>query len=460
LQIDLLNSNHIFLIQNSYIGFEFEFFSDKGRNDVASELSKTLKKKVVVANKYHSDVDISYKQFKIEPDFSGGKRMFELVTYPLNYFEAKTILINTLSYIKKNGYTTERCALHVNISFNHSKFENRVELKNINPLNLILDIDEDYIYNKFPTRKNSVYARSVKWVSPVQKFNFHKSPLVLKNHSNVSYPKSKYYGINFSKLKDNYLEFRYLGGKNYENKIKQVLELTEYFILLTGKELLNNNSIVIKGENDRKEELEKIVNRHQKIVNSIRTFDYFLENYNNRIKLSVDLKFNPKLIETYYYKLREKIYEILIFSNLKQGWINYDSDKGKVQLKSAHAVNIYLMKDWQIVDCKFDNAIFESCEMYSTNVDNSKIQDSLVQNSNTIENSKIINSMVAQGTKCKDCYIDIKKNTFNGKTEGGIIRSAKIGSLAKIDDKTEIISSQSEDKDKIENTYNKLFPKL
>ena len=44
-------------------------------------------------------------------------------------------------------------------------------------------------------------------------------------------PNSKYYGINFEKRIKNYLEFRYIGGKDWDKKTNKILGLLDLFIV-------------------------------------------------------------------------------------------------------------------------------------------------------------------------------------------------------------------------------------
>ena len=82
---------------SSVIGFEFEFYTDLLKGQAAESLAKLLKKKVVVSEKYHSNVPVDSDNFKLEPDYSGGSKMMEFITGPLPYNEAIPILIKVLN---------------------------------------------------------------------------------------------------------------------------------------------------------------------------------------------------------------------------------------------------------------------------------------------------------------------------------------------------------------------------
>ena len=125
--------NQSFKLKNSLIGFEFEFYMKdlsfyKTLEMLNNELSPV---KVWGFRKYHSDFTPDKDNFKIEPDLSGGNNLVELVTGPLDYFDAKYYLIKIIKFIQNYGYTNDKCSIHFNLSFKDSD-------KNLNDLNILL----------------------------------------------------------------------------------------------------------------------------------------------------------------------------------------------------------------------------------------------------------------------------------------------------------------------------------
>ena len=116
---------------------------------------------------YHSDFKPDDKNFKIEPDLSGGSNMVELVTGPMHYNDAKFYLIKILKFIQNYGYTNDKSSIHFNLSFFGEK-----NLNDLNVLKLILNTDEDEIYRFYPSRKGNIYAKSVKKVIPYKEYDF------------------------------------------------------------------------------------------------------------------------------------------------------------------------------------------------------------------------------------------------------------------------------------------------
>ena len=330
---------------NSLVGFEFEFYYDKKSEEASRELQKYLNKDVIVIDKVHSKLEPTDKVFKLEPDYSGGKDLKELITGPLKYNEARLLLISMLKWIDKNAYTTDKCSIHLNISFN-SRFANVYRL---NVLKFILDFDEDKVYSMFPHRQNSVYAKSIKYVVPR---HIDSQPSTSEvSITNYVYPIEKYYGINFSKIAKNYIEFRYIGGKDYQKQVNDILSLLEYFI-----EFLYSNVSDTEFTALHKIKLDKLINDNKKIHESFKSVDYFIKHFPD-IQFTVDLKDDIEILKLYWNKIRVQIIDLLVIGSFSKGLINYDSDTGRLQVKDAKLERIYNIEKLDLISCKLSGNI-------------------------------------------------------------------------------------------------------
>ena len=223
-------------LKHSIIGFEFEFYTDRSYYKLLELFNNELSPiKTHGFRKYHSNFKPDENNFKLEPDLSGGNSMCELITGPLPYVNSKIILLKILRVLDKYAKTDEKCSIHINISFEDT--DDGKVLDNLNQLKLILETDEDHIYNYFPERKNNIYAKSVKTLIPFKEFNFSTNALDIVQ-TNIQLPDTKYYGINFKPAENiettgQRLEWRYIGGLNYHKKTADILSLMDYFISLT-----------------------------------------------------------------------------------------------------------------------------------------------------------------------------------------------------------------------------------
>ena len=416
-------------IYGSKIGIEFEFFANEGMDEVKRSLSQALNKQIRVEEKAHSEFTPSNEIFKLEPDNSGGSGMIELVTGPMPFVESKLIIAKTLKWIRENGSTNERCSIHINIAFDGKKLGPSTNVSSLDIGKFVLNFNEEAVYEAFPNRRDSVYAKSIKFIVPLSGMT-QPSPgrILWKNYMFVS---EKYYGVNFSKLPKNYIEFRYLGGADYEKKYNTILNMTEHFVLSLYESLVDP----VYNENDLKM-LDSLLEKYRSVIESYKTYSVFKRKY-PKIKLMVDLKTYDQIVETFYPKMREKIFELLTKAGLKEGLINYDADTGKMQLKNAELMKCFEISGIDIVDCKIQGNVI-GCDIFSTELINSSMIECNLFGATDTTSSKIEDSYVSKNVVVKDSYVFGPRGVFSGEMEGGIFRKGRATEFAKFQN-TEII---------------------
>ncbi len=416
-------------IYASKIGLEFEFFANEGLEEVKRSLSNALNKRIQIEEKAHSDFTPSSETFKLEPDNSGGTGMIELVTGPMPFVESKLIIAKTLKWIRENGSTNERCSIHVNVAFDGKKLGTPTNVSSLDIGKFVLNFNEDKIYEAFPNRKDSVYAKSIKFIVPLSGMT-QPSPgkVSWKNYMFVS---EKYYGVNFSKLPKNYIEFRYLGGKDYEKKYNTIMNLTEHFVISLYETLM------YPQYNDKDfKQLDVILEKHSGIIESYKDYQTFKKKF-PKIKLMVDLQTYDQIVETFYPKMREEIFKLLTLAGLKEGLINYDADTGRMQLKNAELMQCFEIKGIDIVDCKIQGNIL-NCDIFSSELTNSSLFESNLFGATDAADCKIEDSYVSKNVMCKDSYVFGPRGVFSGEMEGGIFRKGRATKMARFEN-TEII---------------------
>jgi len=221
------NSTRHEVLAASQMGIEFEFYSNLELKKTQKSLSELLDRKIQLEEKAHSDFVPSADVFKMEPDMSGGAGLIELVTGPMPYRNARLVIVKMLGWIRENGYTSDRASIHLNMSFNPDYLEEPNMIQHMDVLKFILEFDEDRVYKYFPNREDSTYAKSIKWIMPKHEAFYYNADLI--NKDNFTFANTKYYGINFEKAQSNYLEFRYIGGKDYEKRQEDILTLADRF---------------------------------------------------------------------------------------------------------------------------------------------------------------------------------------------------------------------------------------
>lgn len=424
------NSNRAEILNASLCGVEFEFYSKLGLEETTKQLEKLLGRSISIETKAHSDFEPTDKEFKIEPDMSGGKGLMELVTGAMPYRNARILMIKVLSWIRENGYTTERSGIHLNLSFDKDYLEDKNMISKMNTLKFILDFNEKQVYNLFPDRENSVYAKSIKWVMPkVDAFHYDSVNTSIHNYD---FPNTKYYGINFEKKLKNYLEFRYLGGKNYEQRQDDIFYLWESFVMSIWKSCNNSNFT-----EENKLELRRILHKNEPVALSLRDFRNVNKNW-PKIEILVDLNDHGETIDMYWDRMKHRVMDLITKGGMTEGIVNYDSDISHVQVKDGKFPTCFQLEGYDFVDCeirgnveksdlfgcKVEGSILTRCNLYqSTEVKESKVESCFVHGSCTIVNS----------------FVFGRDGIFKGKMKGGIFREGMITKDSRFEDDVEVV---------------------
>lgn len=417
-------------LKTSKIGFEFEFYmKDLSFYKTLEILNKELNPvKVWGFRQYHSDFTPDADNFKIEPDLSGGSNMVELVTGPLDFFDAKFYLIKIIKFIQNYGYTNEKCSIHFNISFN----DEDKNLNDINILKLILNTDEEEIYRSFPTRKGSIYAKTIKKIIPYKEYDFFNIPInVVKN--NMRLPNDKYYGINFLHINNEKekqrLEYRYIGGKDYEKNIGQLIYYMERFIINTY------DSIDTDFNTEDINKLEEYLEDNIKTYQNFSKYDNFIIDFPT-IQIQIDQDGNYDVVSAYYNKIYSKLFNIIDSTeSLKECIVNYVTTTQTLEIVDATIKSTATIQSVELINCRVEG-IFEDCFFVGTEINNSQVTKSKLQHSDA-KNSKILNCRV-EASQLDNCYF--MDGYLNGDMFGGIYRSGKLGPYATMDSEVKIVT--------------------
>ena len=420
-------------------GLEFELYSELKPSQIAKDLGRLLNKKIVIPTskvgfdkeekgKYHSDIEPTSTLFKLEKDYSGGKDMLELITGPLSYEESRIIIIKVLDWIQANGWTDKKCSIHLNLSFNPFLIKLKNDVSHLDTLKFILSYDEKFIYDRFPERKNSVYARSIDQVIPLNKFTF-QNPYDTIDPNNYVVPDEKYYGVNFTKKSKNYLEFRYIGGKGYDYKTRKILEILDYSILKLYNALQNpayNAEEVTK--------LKKIIVNQRKISETFSSPERFLLEF-PKINVFVDMKGQGEIIKSYWTSIRENLFSAVISGGMTEGIYNFDTDMSVSQIRFAKLKNAHDLKNFELFDCEIEGS-FQDTSFFRCTIKDSRLNKCKLIELNEVFDSKVEHTSSLASNTLTDCYINSPDQIIEGRIEGGVIRNAIVGKDISISSRT------------------------
>lgn len=415
-------------LRHAVIGFEFEFYSNQSYYKTLENLNVLLSPiKVHGFRLYHPDYEVDKDNFILTPDLSGGSSMAELVTGPLPYYEAKNYFFKIMKYINDNCYTNEKASIHINLSFDNK------EIGELNILKEILTIDEETIYKDFPTRKNNIYAKSIKKIIPYKDYDFSSIDIdTIKNILKV--PEDKYYGINFihlNKLNNRRVEFRYLGGKDYQKKVGEITDIMDNFIITTY------NNINAEFNNTDIENLSEYLEQNINSFKNYTTFDKFLSEFSN-VYIQVDKNGLYDVVNSYYDRIYPFLQKFLDgVEELTECRINYITQLNKVEIVDAEFKTIMNLTELDFIECKIQDGIFEDCTFVNCDIDNVQITKSKIHESE-VKESKILNTNV-MNTDLTNCYF--VGGILNGHMEGGVFRSGTIAENGSLSTTTKIVKS-------------------
>ena len=420
------------ILNAALMGIEFEFYSNLDLEDTRKKLADLLGRKIRLEDKAHSDFQPSSEEFKMEPDMSGGKGLIELVTGPIPYRNARIMVIKMLNWISENGYTNDRASIHINLSFDKKYLEDPALISKINVLKFILDFDEQQVYRFFPNREKSAYAKSIKWVMPKWEA-YHFDPNQIASN-NFKFADTKYYGINFSKKEKNYLEFRYLGGADYEKKAEQILYLTERFL-----QQMWNAANDQRFTPENKIELQRILNKNRPVMEMLKDYSKVSEHW-PKIKILVDLQDTPIIIRVHWERFKTRVMDLIVNGSMTEGTINYDSDYGAVQVKDGKFPTVYLLENFEFIDCELAGNL-TNCSFYNCDVSGSAVMWGSLYRGTKIKDSKVESSYTHGSCELTNCYVAGRDTMFKGKMIGGIFREGFITNDTRFDG-TEVVVSK------------------
>ena len=248
------------------------------------------------------------------------------------------------------------------------------------------------------------------------------------------FAQEKYYGVNFLKLQLGYLEFRYIGGKDYEKKTSSILYLLDRFIIQiwasANSEKYTDLNLI---------ELKRILSKNQPFVEIMKDYKN-INKYFPEVKIYVDLMSDEKVLDLYWPKIKSQVVNLLSHGGMTKGQINYDSDIGKVQAKDGVLELCFGLSGYDFIDCEI-SGLLEFCDFFRCQLKSANILRCNLYQGTSVTDSKLESCYTNHSCELKNCYVFKWDSIFKGKMIGGIFRHGKISKEADFDG-TEIIQSK------------------
>ena len=192
-------------------------------------------------NRYRQD-NSSLLSWEIHQDIS-DRDLIEITSPLLNMSEVRGVLETVFDYIRRCGTTSNNCGLHVHVS-TPGLYYNNIQMED-----LMLHIDEAFVFSGFDDRRKSGYCDSTVETFKNRLVSYRYAdmtshPIVTDSQKSelraimkrlVRRRFDKQCGVNPQNVtgdisENNHIEFRYLGGEQYERKLESILARIEYFV--------------------------------------------------------------------------------------------------------------------------------------------------------------------------------------------------------------------------------------
>lgn len=415
------------VLNNTLISPVFEFYSSKEKKFIIDELSEISNKKVILTSekKYSS-----YTTAILLEEYDSSKPLYKLSFGWLPYSESLSISELVLRWINENAKVDNFTLMRVNLTYNERDLQTLDHVSNMNVGKMILRIDEDWIWKRFPEMKKSPFALSIKKLAPTNSW-INVSDVLININETFQMPIAEYYGIDFENQTRGILTFNYIGGENYPTKFKEIKELLEYYSIITYQVL--NESGYTK---EHVEELRRITGEYRKLQKCYYNPERFLNEYKDII-VTVNLERNPQIIKSFWTHLRDPLLKLVIESDLKKGRFNLDSDSGYFQIKNVNLEGVRI-SNFEVVDSVF-SGVMENCHVWKSKVNNSRVKNTTFISNNKINESYLSNIRVDRENSINKSYIINNGEIINCKINESIVRNAGIGKNAKLDESTTVI---------------------
>jgi hypothetical protein len=436
---DSLSNKQIY--DNTYIGFVFEFFTPIEKRSVAAKFAKALGKKIKWFTNLNSDFNPTHEEFKVSPVYSNGYKELCLETGMIPYNEAIHMMLKIGHVIESIGYTTDRCSIKTKIQIDTEALGLKAKMHNLNKFKYLLGLDEKKIFEFWPNRENDenkIYQNHLSFIQPRNVYStvITESFIESMNPIEFKFLESDFFANDFSKLAHGNLIVNYIGGKNYTAKRKESINTINLVVERLYETLKDNWNYTP----DEKLKITKIAHNYKSTIINTKNYFNLKSNFPN-IKLYVDLKQTDFLIESKYNLIRDRLFKLIAFGEMKEAYINYDTYRQALQIKDAKLEKSLLIEGVEFYDCELEvdaiKCLFQNCS-----VKNSKIQESTIYSGNLIKSSKLIDCDYLGGSNdIKTSFIkNSEKKIINANLTECLVYSGIFSPNSKVDKNTQIIN--------------------
>lgn len=415
------------IFESSSVGFSFDFISPYSRQELSSKFSKILRRGV----SFGLDREVTIGEARVSPIYSGGMKMNRLKIGLMPYYESQQVLLSIMDAIGKFGHTDEKCDLIMNVSVNCK----HGSTKDLDPMKFIMNFNEakfisDWSKNKtgmtYKLRLESLYMTKP-FDRPYHNMNesiYYKDYVI---------PESMYLGTNLASMQKGYIEFKYAGGRNYQSRKTDAVELMDMAIESVHLSI----SEKMKYSEFERSRLKFAMQSQAIVLDSIKTYESFIKN-NQGLELYVDLKGGLANIKHRYNELRETVFKLITYGGVKEGKFNFDTEIARFQVKGAYIREGFMLENFDFYDSKLKGE-FRNCEFMNSEITKSKIVEGRLRGGSKVFDSKIIDCGFSDNdVELTRCFVSSTEVALRARVKECVLK-CPIGWDSELDDATEIL---------------------
>ena len=324
--------------------------------------------------------------------FPYGKEVTEygktsIHTEMLPYASAKLRMGDIFSHITENGYTDGTCSFTIAIKIKG------MDICKVNKCKFIMSFDEDMSYRAFPKRKNRIGAKSIKAFTGIDGMN--------DIYDEINRFVGEGYGVDFTKIHDNYIKYGYIGGSGYENKFVEASALCDYYITHLYS-VLEEPAYTV----DEVAMLKEVARKCAETKTVFDSYDNFAKVYKNA-EILVDMSSIENTASVFWTVIKQKLKDIFLCGGIDADTrvsFNYDSDSGAYQIRETEFNGYVYLSNMDIVECKVSGKL-ESCDLYSCVVEDSILNSCSVMSDTKLHRSNIYSTFLSDESVSTECRI-------------------------------------------------------
>ena len=346
------------------VSFNLDLFSDVPRNKIANMVAASTKMNTTYTSSYKPN-DVK-EGFRVCMNEVGGSKMSQLQSQFFNYAEAVNVMFKLFDVIYSCGYTTSKCVAEMRVVFD-GDITKLTKLKDINTIRLVNAVDECCVDKRYSSEKHvSEYVGNLKYM---RRKMSGAVPSGVGFHNEYSFPANRKTPLYVPDLESNVLTIRYNKNTNYQKEKRGASAFLSGVINATTSILGSNNKYSVAEMS----KVNDVAVAQKRVADLAHSFDLFSVKFPN-IEISVDLKQDEAVVKSRYNEFRGKLFDLVYFCGVEDCQVNYDSERGALQVKEAHIKNGMFVSDMEMFYCDISGDI-SGCVLVECNVSKSNIKD-------------------------------------------------------------------------------------